>query len=107
MCRSTIGLVVLFVVVIGAFLILVGGTYVHADSNSPPVEVHLLLDDDLLYMFECWPANLETTPKDVLIVYINYPDGIAGYQCEFDAGTWIQRILPNNSNRPVAYHPSY
>ncbi len=69
------------------------GVHPSAADHAPPVEVHVLVSQDTLFVFDCWPATLSADPIDIMVVYLNSPDGeVTAYQCSKDAQ--IRPLLP-------------
>jgi len=69
-------------------LVLMGSQPVIAQTRAS-VEVHVK-HGPWIHYFSCWP-NAGEDAEDYMIVYISYPDGLAGYQCDFDYGI---EVLP-------------
>lgn len=90
------------VALLALVVLLVGGTASHA-NDPPSVEVHIQ-HGDVLDMFDCWPLDsTKPVPDDVMLVYINYPAGVAGYICDYGGGAWIMPFMPRPENIVISY----
>lgn len=59
---------------------------------DPPVEVHIKVGD-VLTMYDCYPLDQSKVGDTYMIVYLDYPEGIAGYLCEYEGGAWIMPFI--------------
>lgn len=80
-------------IVIAVLLVLLGATYVSADSypNGAPVQVQLERNRNIL-MYSCFPSD----GGGELMVFLNLSSGLAMYECDFSAETWITPLPQRN-----------
>ena len=93
MRRSNLLLLVACVV-----LVLLAWQPAHAQNDGAPVQVQIE-SDGLMLMYDCYPG----TGYGEMVVYLNYPQGVASYTCAMAGGAWIRPLWPLGRYELAAY----
>jgi len=76
-----------------------GDPPVRAESGTAPIAVQVTANG-MIAMYDCWPVTRDS--DTALTVYLNYPDGIAGYACEYDSMARLLPLFPNQRDWSIS-----
>jgi len=85
-------------IALGVVLVLLAWQPARAQDDGAPVQVQIE-SGGLILMYDCYPG----AEQGEMVVYLNYPQGVASYTCAFENGAWARPLVPMGRYILAAY----